>query len=152
MSNTKGIINGWNTVRVNTMLRKRFKRKFKKKLLVSDISNIWKDYIKEDVLNNISKGIVSDIDNSSRIWVKATRTVDNKRFMSLLSNGLMYRRGRILEADINMNTSEYIYDIVFESKRWKSNVKLFFQPHKDLSKAVRDGILKGKLITREYVG
>ena len=71
--------------------------------------------------------------------------------MALLSKGLMYKNGRIVEANMDFNTSEYIYDIVFETRRFKEKTKLYFQPHRNLSTAVRQGILKGKLITREYV-
>ena len=71
--------------------------------------------------------------------------------MALLQKGLMYSGGRIVPLKINLSTTKYIYDIVFETKNYKHKNKIYFKPHKDLSKAVNEGILQGKLITREYV-
>lgn len=132
-------------------IKKAYKKKFKEKITTPEINKIWRDYVQEEFIKTLKVGGIVNIDESSRVWVKATRTSEKKNAMSLLNKGLMYKNGRIVEANMNLSTSEYIYDIIIESKRWKQETKLYFQPHRDLSKAVREGILKGKLITREYV-
>lgn len=143
--------NGWSSSILNLKIKKHFKVKYKKRITVPEINKIWGDYVQEEVINTLSVGGIVNMDPSNRIWVKASPTSENKRFMALLSKGLMYRNGKIVEANINMATSEYIYDIIFETKKWKHETKLFFQPHRNLSKAVRQGILNGKLITKQYV-
>lgn len=144
-------LNSWSTPRLHYFIKKRYKKAFKEKITTPEINKIWNTYLEEEVINTLAVGGVVNLDASSRIWVKASPTSQNKRFMSLLEKGFMYRNGKIVEANLNMSTSEYIYDIIFETKRWREETKLYFQPHANLSKAVRQGILKGKLITREYV-
>lgn len=143
--------NGWSPTILNIKIKKFFKKKYKQRITVLEINKIWGDYVQEDVINTLSVGGIVNIDSDSRIWVKASPTSENKRFMALLNQGLMYRNGKIVEANLNMSTSEYIYDIIYETKRWNHKTKLFFQPHRNLSKAVRQGILNGKLITKQYV-
>ena len=105
----------------------------------------------EEIISNLALGQIVNIDSKSKMWVKATKTIENKKVMALLVKGLMFKGGRVTKANINLSTSEYIYDIVFESTRLKSKERLYFEPHKNLSKAVQEGILKGKLITRTHV-
>ena len=68
--------------------------------------------------------------------------------MSLRSKGLAYRNGKIVEADINFDTSNYIYKVVYENISFKQDKKIFFKPNVKISKAVNEGIINGKLITR----
>lgn len=147
----KGKLGEWTTARVHGMIRRNYKKKFKQKITTKEINKIWASYIEEELINNLKVGSIVHIDSESRIWVKARRRVEDKRAMALLEKGLMYSGGRVVEIKLNMGTTEYIYDIVFETRRYKHDKKIFFKPHKDLSKAVSEGILKGKLITREYV-
>lgn len=142
--------NAWSTPRVHHKVQKEFKRHWLK-ITSPEINKIWTTYIEEEIIKTLEVGGVVYLDSESRIWVKATKTIEKKNAMALLSKGLMYKNGRIVEANMDLNTSEYIYDIVFETRRFKEKTKLYFQPHRNLSKAVRQGILKGKLITREYV-
>lgn len=141
----------WSTPRVHGLIKRDFKRRFKKRITTQDINKIWASYIEEEVLNKIKIGAVSTLDAKSIIWVKARKRSEDKRAMALLNKGLMYSGGRVVKAKLNLSTTEYIYDIVFETKRYKHKKKIFFQPHGDLTKAVSEGILKGKLITRTYV-
>ncbi len=141
----------WVTPRVHGFIKREFKTKYKKRITTPEINKIWNSYIEEEILNNLKVGAVVDLDYGSRIWVKARRRSEDKKAMALLNKGLMYSGGRVVEAKLNMSTTQYIYDIVFESRRYKHKKKIFFQPHANLSKAVSEGILKGKLITREYV-
>lgn len=147
----KGIKNKWSTEFMHFQLKKEYKKKFNQKITSLEINKIWSTYVNEEIVKNLELGQVVTIDKKNKIWVKATKTVDNKRVMSLLEKGLMFNGNRIVEANFNLSTSEYIYDIVFESTRLKSKEKIYFQPHINLSKAVKEGILKGKLITRTYV-
>lgn len=146
-----GIQNKWTTERLHFQIKKMYKRKFKQKITTPEINKIWNAYIEEEIINNLALGQVVNIDKKSRVWVKATKTIENKKVMALLEKGLMFKGGRVTEANMNLSTSEYIYDIVFESTRLKSKERLYFEPHRNLSKAVQEGILKGKLITRTHV-
>jgi len=141
----------WSTPRVHGFIKREFKTKYKKRITTPEINKIWNSYIEEEILNNLKVGTVVDLDYGSRIWVKARRRSEDKKAMALLNKGLMYSGGRVVEAKLNMSTTKYIYDIVFETRRYKHKKKIFFKPHADLSKAVSEGVLKGKLITREYV-
>lgn len=137
--------------RIHFCIKRHYKIKFKEKITTPEINKIWRDYIEEEFIKTLQVGGVVNIDDNSRVWVKATPSIKKKNMMALLNKGLMYKNGRIVEANMNLSTSDYVYDIIFETRRYKHKTKLFFQPHRDLSKAVREGILKGKLITREYV-
>lgn len=137
--------------RIHFCIKRHYKIKFKEKITTPEINKIWRDYIEEEFIKTLQVGGVVSIDDNSRVWVKATPSIKKKNMMALLNKGLMYKNGRIVEANMNLSTSDYVYDIIFETRRYKHKTKLFFQPHRDLSKAVREGILKGKLITREYV-
>jgi len=143
--------NAWSTPRVHHSIKKDYKKRYKEKITTQEINKIWSDFVDEEIISKLEVGSVVNIGTDSRFWVKATRTSDNKKLMALLNKGLMYKNGRIVEANMNLSTSQYVYDIVFESRKWSHKTKLFFDPHRNLSKAVRQGILKGKLITREYV-
>lgn len=144
--------NLWTTERLHSQIKAQYKKSFKKKITTPEINKIWSSYIEEEIINNLALGQVVNIDKCNRVWVKATKTIDNKRAMALLEKGLMFNGKRVVEANMNLSTSEYIYDIVFESTKLKSKEHLYFEPHANLSKAVRQGILKGKLITRTHVG
>jgi len=144
-------IGEWSTPRVHGLIKRDFKRRFKQRITTPDINKIWTSYIEEEILSKLMVGSVVNLDTKSRIWVKARKRSEDKKAMALLHKGLMYSGGRVVEAKLNLSTTEYIYDIVFETKRYKHKKKIFFQPHSDLSKVVREGILKGKLITRTYV-
>lgn len=139
--------NTWSTPRVHHKIQGEFKKRGLK-ITSPEINKIWTTYIEEEIIKTLEVGGIVYLDSKSKIWVKAKKTVENKRAMALLNKGLMYKNGRIVEANINLNSSEYIYDIVFETTRFKEKTKLYFQPHANLKKAVREGILKGKLITR----
>jgi len=144
-------IGEWSTPRVHGLIKRDFKRRFKQRITTPDINKIWASYIEGEILNKLFVGSVVNLDTQSRIWVKARLRSEDKKAMALLNKGLMYSGGRVVEAKLNLSTTEYIYDIVFETKRYKHKKKIFFQPHADLSKVVSEGILKGKLITRTYV-
>jgi hypothetical protein len=141
----------WDTVRIHYLIRKRFKERYNRKITTKEVNAIWKTYIEEHIIKQLAVGQIVYLDKDTRIWVKATPITESKVAMSLLKKGLMYKGGRIVEAKINYDTSEYIYDIVLETRQWKHTNKLYFTPHPLIRKAVREGIIKGKLLTRTYV-
>jgi hypothetical protein len=114
----------------------------------SEINKIWKDWIDECVVKPLNVGTIVKLDKESKIWVKAIPVHKHKRAMSLRSKGLAYVSGKIREANINFDTSKYIYKVVFETERVNKKVKLFYKPHISIKKSVSDGIVNGKLITR----
>lgn len=138
----------WSTPRVHGLIKRDFKRRFKQKITTKDINDIWNSYIEEEILNNLKIGAIINLDNQTKIWVKATKTTDSKRMMSLLEKGLTYVGGRVTKAKLNLSSSKYIYKIVLETKRYKKNKQIFFKPHQYLRDAVTEGIKKGTLITR----
>lgn len=144
-------IGEFTTHRVHGIIKRKFKKEFNKRITTKEINKIWASYIEEDVIANLKKGVVVDLAHNMRVWVKARKRIEDKRAMALLNKGLMYSGGRVVPLKINLSTTKYIYDIVFEIKNYKHKNKIYFKPHKDLSKAVSEGILTGKLITREYV-
>lgn len=133
---------------VRDNIKLKLKKKHKLKITDGKINRVWKDWIEDQIINPLSVGTIVNIDDNSRIWVKAIPVYKNKRAMSLRSKGLAYRNGKIVEAEINFDTSNYIYKVVYENKCIKSDNKIFFKPHKNISKAVNKGIINGKLITR----
>ena len=144
----KKMMNKWSTPKVHYFVKKNYKKSFKEKITTPEINKIWNDYVEEEIISNLRIGSVVRIDDKTKIWVKATKTTDNKRAMSLLRKGLMYSNGRIVEANLNLDSSEYIYKIVLETERFREKTKLFFKPHKNLSLAVTEGVKNRKLITR----
>jgi hypothetical protein len=140
----------WDTKRVHWCIKEKFKRKGSK-ITSPEINAIWKSYVEEAIVKPLEKGDVVYLSPNARLWVKATPAIDNKRFVSLLEKGLMYSQGRIVKADINFDTSDYIHSVVFETKLWKSENKLYFTPHPNIKKRVRESIIKGQLITRTYL-
>lgn len=142
---TRGI---WNQKRVDFFIQKRYKKVFKSKIGIRDIHKIWNDYIEEVVIKPLSVGSIVKIDKRSKIWVKATPTLENKRAVALFNKGLMYSGGRIVEANLNFDNSKYIYKVVYENTSFKGNGQLFFNADQKIKKAVNEGIKQGKLLTR----
>lgn len=138
----------WQQDRLNATTKRLFKKKYKQRLNLTDMQKIWSDYIDEVVIKGLEKGSVVNLSKNTKIWVKATPTIENKRAMALLEKGLMYFGGKIVPANINLDTSRYIYDVVLESSLNRECNRIYFQPHKNISKAVREGIISGKLVTR----
>lgn len=132
----------------NLMIRRIYKKEFKKTISDSEINKIWDSYINDHILPILKKGDVVSLNGVLKIWVKATPINKHKRAMALLNKGLMYVGGRIKEANISVDSSEYIYKILLESNSEKNKKKTFFKPHTRLSSTVREGIKSGKLITR----
>lgn len=137
----------WQQDRLNATTKRLFKKKFGQKLNLAEMQKIWSDYIGE-ISKDLAKGTVVNLTKNTKIWVKATPMVENKRAMALFEKGLMYFGGKIVPANINLDTSQYIYDVVLESSLHKECKRIYFQPHKNISKAVREGIISGKLVTR----
>src|SRR6478609_892906 len=136
----------WHPERSNHLIKTNFRKKFGTKITTPEIQKIWKDYIETYIIPNLAKGIVVKIGNKDKIWVKATPITEHKKAMALLSKGLMYRGGRIVEANINLDSSKYIYKIVYESGYKKLTDKMFFEAHPKIKKAVNESIKKGTLL------
>lgn len=132
----------------NLLIRGAYKKQFKKTISDSEINKIWDSYINEHILPSLKKGDIVKLNDILKIWVKATPINKHKRAMALLNKGLMYVGGRIKEANISVDSSEYIYKILLEADSKSLEKKIFFKPHASLSSTVREGIKSGKLITR----
>ena len=133
---------------IESNVKKKFKRIHKKKISTSELNKIWNDWIDECVVKPLNVGSVVRLDKESKIWVKAIPTHKHKRAISLRSKGLAYVSGKIREANINFDTSKYIYKVVFETERFNEKIKLFYKPHVNIKRSVSEGIVNGKLITR----
>jgi len=138
----------FSTVILRDNIKKKLKKKHKIRITEGQINKVWRDWVEEEIIKPLSVGSVVQIDSKSKIWVKATPTYKHKRAMSLRSKGLAYRNGKIVEADINFDTSNYIYKVVYENISFKQDKKIFFKSNVKISKAVNEGIINGKLITR----
>lgn len=138
----------WNQERTNYLIKTGFKKKFGSKITAPEINKIWKDYIETHIIPNLEKGIVVKVGLKSKFWVKATPIIKHKKAMSLLSKGLMYNGGRIVAANINLDSSQYIYKIVYENDIKKVTDKIYFEAHSNIKKAVNESIKNGKLLTR----
>lgn len=138
----------FNKKSIESNIKKKFKRIYKKKISKSEINKIWSDWIDECVVKPLNVGSVVRLDKESKIWVKAIPTHKHKRAMSLRSKGLAYVSGKIREANINFDTSKYIYKVIFETERFNEKIKLFYKPHVNIKRSVSEGIVNGKLITR----
>lgn len=138
----------FNKKSIDDNIKKIFKKEYKSKISTSEINKIWKDWIDECIVKPLNVGTIVKLDKESKIWVKAIPVHKHKRAMSLRSKGLAYVSGKIREANINFDTSKYIYKVVFETERVNKKVKLFYKPHISIKKSVSDGIVNGKLITR----
>lgn len=137
----------WQQDRLNATTKLLFKKKFKQRLNLADMQKIWSDYV-EEMSKDLAKGTVVNLTKNTKIWVKATPMVEHKKAMALFEKGLMYFGGKIVPANINLDTSKYIYDVVLESNLHRECKRIYFQPHKNISKTVREGIISGKLVTR----
>lgn len=142
----------WQTPRLHYFIKRSFKRKFGVKITSAEIGKIWSDYVAEDIIKPLSAGAIVKLDrkNKVKMWVKATPITEHKRAMALLKKGLTYspsHRG-VIEANLNLDTSRYIYDIVYENENYKGGFKLYYKPHPTISKAVANNIKQGKIITR----
>lgn len=121
-----------------------FKKKFKKKIGVRKINSIMKDFFINDIGGELAKG-KSFKWNSLEFSVETTHVTDNKRFMTLLDKGLMISNGRVVKANVNQDTFGFINKIILKVK---DRDDVYFTPHKNLKKAVIEGIISGKLVTR----
>lgn len=132
----------------NEALKRRFKKYFGLEISSEEINKIWNDWVEENIITPLSVGTIVHIDKDSKMWVKATPIYKHKRAMALLEKGKMFAGGRVIDANINFDTSKYIYKIIYENNKFKGKTKLLYKPHRAISKAVNEGIINGKLITR----
>ena len=138
----------WQSDRLHALIKIHIKRYYKKRIVGQEIQRIWNDYIQEEIIKGLEVGSVVKLDKHSTIWVKATPFVKHKKAMQLFQKGLMYQGGGIVPLNINLDTSKYIYKIMYENVGMNKEHKYYFEPHRDLKKAVNEGIKKGKLVTR----
>ena len=143
--NVKG---AWVESRVHSQIKRVYKKRYKEKITTTEIKKIWSSYVECEILEGLKVGAIVNLDKRTKIWVKATKLTDNKIVMALLDKGLMYVNGRVKEAKLNFDSSEYVYKIMLETDRFKGDTSLLFTPHQNLRNAVTEGIKKGKLITR----
>lgn len=137
----------WQIELVHYNIKLAFKRKFKKRISGREINKIWEAYVEEAIIKKLEVGGIVDL-KFAKMWVKATPTVEHNRAMSLLKQGKMFKGGMIVDANLNFDTAKYIYKIMFEAERYKGDLKVHYSPNPKISKAVNEGINKGKLLTR----
>ncbi len=77
------------------------------------------------------------------MYVKATPIHKHKRAVALLNKGVTIGMSGVKSANINFDTSRYIYKIIYENDKFNEDVKLFFKADKSISKAVNEGIVNG---------
>ena len=133
---------------INSNIRNSFKKRYKLKVSDRDINKVWSEWVTECISEPLELGIVVNIDSSSKIWVKAIPVNKHKRAMALRDKGLAYVGRRITKANINFDTSKYIYKVVYENTKFKYDTKVFFKPHANISKSVSKGINRGKILNR----
>lgn len=138
----------WQSDRLHAKITYFFKKQYKLRINGQEAQRIWNDYIQEEIIKPLSIGAVVNLTPKTTMWVKATPILEHKKAMALFKKGLMYQNGKIVPININFDTSKYIYEIVFESKCMNEDYKLYFKAHPTISKAVYEGVTKGKLITR----
>ncbi len=135
--------------KINKKIKRDFKNKYNQKITTQEINKIWHDYVKMGVLEDLSNGGIVNLFNDMKIWVKAIPIHENKRAMALLNKGLMYVGGRIVEAKLNHYESRFIYKITADINRDKDLCNnIYFAPHRNLKLAFKDGLKRGKIITR----
>jgi hypothetical protein len=137
----------WNQPEMDRQIKRAFKIHYKKKITSAKINKVCRDFIEQYISIPLSKGEIVTI-NEHVFMVKSKHIADNKRIMSLLDKGLMYKNGRIVRANLNFDTSSHIEKIVYENKDREQNNKLFFEAHKNIKASVRKGIISGKLVSR----
>jgi len=138
----------WQSDRLHAKITYFFKRYYKVRINGQEAQRIWNDYIQEEIIKPLSVGAVVKLTPRTTMWVKATPILEHKKAMSLFKKGLMFQNGKIFPININFDTSKYIYEVMFESECMNKDYKLYFKPHPTISKAVHEGVTKGKLITR----
>ena len=137
----------WQTELVHYNIKLAFKRKLKKRISSRDINKILDAYVEEAIIKKLEVGGIVDL-KFAKIWVKATPISEHEWAMSLLKKGKMFKGGMIVDANLNFDTTKYIYKIMLEAERYKGDLKVHYAPHPKISKAVHEGINKGKLLTR----
>lgn len=140
-------IQKWQTEKVHYYIKEHLKT-HKVKINSKEINKIWKDYIQAEIIDTLAFGGVIQLNDNAKMWVKATPITQHKVAMSLLKKGLMLNRGGVVEANINLDTSKYIYKICYENTKFVNVKQMYYAAHPNIRKAVNEGIVKGKLITR----
>lgn len=141
------VLRKWNNELVVSRARTRFKSSFKKSISAKEVKDIWSDFVSIFIEEELKLGREVYL-FGNKFWVKATPVVKHKRALSLLKKGKIYLNGRIVDADINFDSAEFIYKIMYKSDYYKKGNKVFFKAHRSISKAVNEGIKNRKLITR----
>lgn len=133
---------------LNSNIRAYFRKKYKLKVSDRDINKVWSEWVQMCISEPLGLGRVVEMDKSSKIFVKAIPINKHKRAIALREKGLAYVGGRITKANINFDTSKYIYKVVYESSKFKQGTKVFFKPHQNISKEVNKGVNRGKILNR----
>jgi hypothetical protein len=138
----------WSTERLHSIIKQTCKRRYKAKITGREINKIWSDFVDEHINKGLEVGSIVNLKEFAKIWVKATPILEHKVAVSLLKRGKMFKDKMVVDANINLDSSDYIYKIMFEPLKYKGDIKVYFKPNASLKKAVYNGIKERKLITR----
>lgn len=138
----------WSTERLHSIIKQTCKRRYKAKITGREINKIWSDFIDEHINKGLEVGSIVNLKEFAKIWVKATPILEHKTASALLKRGKIMKGRMIVDANINLSSSDYIYKIMFEPLKYKGDIKVYFKAADSLRNAVNKGIEERKLITR----
>lgn len=111
----------------NKQAKKKFKREFKKRISVTEINEIVKNWIEYGVIEDVLKGNCTKLDKNSSIQVIGTPIMNDGRMVELLSNGkCLTRKGNYKKADnINSKRKDFKYKIVYTNRLAEDKLIMF---------------------------
>lgn len=116
--------------------KKRMRQKHKKTIKLMDFDKIWKQYVEYAIIRPLLEYGVVWITDDLKMEITGTKITKSQSY-NLLSNGIMYRNGRLTkDFKLNPTRRNYAYKIVFTCKKYKGQV--VFDADKNLRKRLHD--------------
>lgn len=135
-------LNQFDKKRFNKEAKRRFKKEFKKKVSVTEINEIVKNWLHWGLIAEVLKGGEHKIDKNSSIEVIGTPIMSDERMLNNLMNGrVLTRTGKFKKADnIASTRKDFKYKIVYKNSLAKDK-NIMFQACPKFAKQVHERLI-----------
>ncbi len=124
---------------VKKRIQKQYRKKFKEKVSLTEIDEIWKAYVDSAITARLVRGRKVEIITGFGLEVVGRRVIDNDAIRRLFENGLqIYPSGVLTPAKmLSPMRREYYYKIECNNSNFKSG-KLYFKADEEIRQKVHN--------------
>ena len=115
------------------LTKRRFKKKFGKKITAKEINKIWKDWVQYRITENLLDGRLVKIDKHSTMEVVGFPILQSK---TLTAGKVMRSNGAVMVLDASRKRPDFQYKIVYKNTLAKE--KIYFKADVEIRRQLRD--------------